>query len=263
MPPQKIKFLSKKEVAIGTNEFDFAKPLEFSYAAGQYLIWRFPDLSPVDEKGNQRDLTISSAPFEKHLSFATRLRDTSFKNWVLQMHPGDEIEIDGPHGHLVLPEKTNKEVVFLAGGIGVTPFKSIAVQAARDKSPQKIKLFHFDKSAKDMPYFQELHDLHKINPNFQYIPALTTPTPDWSSDNGHLTPDLLKKYLNTNPARIAPARNASHTEAGGTQSVAGGLNSYLYFAAGPPAMVEAIRDTLVYEAKISAENILSENFGGY
>lgn len=233
----KIKYLSKKEVAKETFEFDFGKPANFSYIAGQYLIWTLPNLSPTaDEKGNRRDFTISSAPFENILSFTTRRRDSAFKNWANTMQPGDEIEIDGPYGDLVLSKDTTKKVVMIAGGIGITPFRSMTFQAGHDKNPTEIILFFFDKSPEDMAYLEDLKVLSSTNSPFQLIPVITKPEKSWPGETGYLTKELLKKYLQ--------------------------LNSYLYLVAGPPAMVDAIRNTLS-EAGILPEQVVGENFGGY
>ena len=245
MPNYFIELVSQKMVAKDTVEFKFFKPTEFSYLAGQYGVWTIPNLSPIDEKGNHRDITFSSAPIEKFLAITTRMRNTSFKNWLSAAKPGDQIEMEGPFGDLVLPKDTSFPIVFLAGGIGITPFRSMSLQAGHDKNPTEIILFFFDKSPEDMAYLEDLKILSSTNFQFQLIPIITKPEKSWAGETGYLTKELLKKYLEPLPA--------------GRQVQ---LNSYLYLVAGSPAMVDAIQNTLS-EAGIPPEQVVGENFGGY
>lgn len=236
-----ISFQSKKEVAAETVEFSFTKPAGFIYTAGQYLVWNLISPPETDAEGSERPFTISSAPFENKLSFTTRIRDTAFKRVVGKMKPGDTISVSGPEGDLILPEDPKTPVVFLAGGIGVTPFRSIIAQAAADKLPHKIFLFYSDKTPEDAACLAELAGLQKKNRHFKLIAAMTRPEEakvKWHGETGRINPDLLKKYLGKN------------------------LNSYLYFIAGPPAMVESLRQVL-FDAKVSPERVMSENFTGY
>lgn len=237
----RLSLMAKTEVAKETVEFDFQKPADFSYLAGQYGVWTIPELKPSDEKGNRRDFTISSAPFEDHLSFTTRIRDTAFKKWASKMKIGDQIEMEGPFGDLILPKNIQQPVVFLAGGIGITPFRSILTQMNHDQMQLRVYLFYSNRVPEDATYIKELTSLASDSNNLQIIPIMTQPEKSklpWTGEIGYINNNLLKKYLEDN------------------------LNKYLYFIAGPPRMVDGMREIL-NSLQIAPESVLGENFGGY
>lgn len=241
MPTQhKLRFIKKQEVATKTNTFHFEKPLEFEFIAGQYLNWKLINPSETDEEGTRRFFSIASASYEKDLTFATRMRDTAFKRIIGNMKEGDSIDVFGPYGHLVLHKDPNIPAVFLTGGIGVTPFRSIILQATHDKLPNKIYMFFSNRALEDVPFLEELEKVQNENPNFKLINTLTDKEnlPDnWSGETGFITKDMISKYI-TN--LIVP----------------------VYYIAGPPQMVEAM-EKILEDAEIPEEKIKSENFTGY
>ena len=118
--------LRRETVADGTMAFYFSRPPGFRHEAGQSLLLTLVDPPETDGEGNSRTFTIASAPHESELMIATRMRDTAFKR-VLKTAPlGTTVSIDGPNGEMVLHEDVTRPAVFLAGGIGITPFLSIA-----------------------------------------------------------------------------------------------------------------------------------------
>lgn len=138
MSGYRSKLLSRVEVAEGTMAFLFEKPSQFDFKPGQSA-----DVTPfnppeTDSEGNTRTFSIASSPFENHLMFATRMRDTAFKRSLKKMPLGTEVRIESPMGSFTLHKNSAKPAVFLAGGIGITPFLSIVRQADHDRCDKPI-----------------------------------------------------------------------------------------------------------------------------
>lgn len=114
----KIRLLKKETVASGTMAFYFTKPLGYKYTAGQYADWTIDGLTHT--------FSLASAPFEKELMIATRIRPSEFKNRLKDMRPGDTINVSPAAGSFVLGHE--EKSVFIAGGIGITPFYSMLKQ---------------------------------------------------------------------------------------------------------------------------------------
>ena len=115
--------------------FRFEKPSGWTFEAGQAIDVTLVAPSETDAEGNTRTFTIASAPYEKSLMVATRMRDTAFKRVLKVMPVGTAVQIEGPIGDLTLHRDAARTAVFLAGGIGITPFRSIAFAAAKGTSP--------------------------------------------------------------------------------------------------------------------------------
>jgi ferredoxin-NADP reductase len=131
------KLKDRKEVAEDTMSFRFEKPSGWAFKAGQYLDMTLLDPSETDSEGNVRSFSIASAPHEETLLVATRMRDTAFKRVLRTMPFGTAVKIEGPSGDFILQNDFTRTAVFLAGGIGITPFRSIVHWAAKDKLPDQ------------------------------------------------------------------------------------------------------------------------------
>jgi ferredoxin-NADP reductase len=130
---QQIRLASKVAVADGTMAFHFAKPPGFTFKPGQAI-----DVVLGDPRGGDRRHTFSlvSAPFEDELVVATRMRDSPFKRALGELEDGGAARLDGPFGSLTLHNDRSRAAVFIAGGIGITPFMSMLRQAAHDGRPE-------------------------------------------------------------------------------------------------------------------------------
>src|ERR1700681_1360292 len=126
-----------REVAGGTMAFWFEKPSGWTFKAGQYLDMTLLDPPETDSEGNVRSFSIASAPHEESLMVATRMRNTAFKRVLNAMPLGSAVKIEGPSGSLTLHDNVKRTAVFLAGGIGITPFRSIVLRAAKEKLPHR------------------------------------------------------------------------------------------------------------------------------
>lgn len=137
MAVYEVQLKNRQEVAEGTMAFSFEKPAGFEFKAGQFIDVTLIDPPETDAEGDTRGFSIASAPYEEDLMVATRMRDTAFKRVLKTMPLGTEVRIEGPFGSLTLHNNVARPAVFLAGGIGITPFRSILLQAAKDKLPHR------------------------------------------------------------------------------------------------------------------------------
>ncbi len=240
MPSYLVKLLAKAEIAEGTMAFAFEKPPSFSFKAGQFIRMTIENPPENDDEGNSRSFSLACSPNGKGLIVATRMRDTAFKRVLKTMRIGSVLKINGPLGMFTLPPDTNRPLVFLTGGIGITPFLGMITFATETKSPQKIFLFYSNRRPEDAAFFSELQMLEKQNPNFKFIPTMTQPeksTQSWNGEKGYITQEMIKKYVED-------------------------LKAPVYFLAGPPAMVENML-SLLRAAGIDDDAIKMEEFVGY
>jgi ferredoxin-NADP reductase len=235
-----VNLLKKEDVAEGTTSFYFEKPQGFTYIAGQYINLRLINPSETDDEGTRRFFSLTSAPFEQDLRIATRMRDTAFKRILKNMELGSEIELFGPYGKLVLHEDLSIPAVFLTGGIGVTPFRSMVAQSTHDKSPHVLYMFYSNRRPEDTVFLSQLLSWQDENPNFKLIATMTdmtNSTQSWEGEQGIINIEMIKKYLED-------------------------LTKPIYYIAGPPGMVEAMNKMLL-ENGIPEEKINKEDFTGY
>lgn len=185
----KIYLKSREDIAEDTIKIVFAKPVNFNYIAGQYV------LLGVKDKGEtyMHPMTIASAPFQEDLEFIMRITDSPFKQKIIKMKIGDEAYIGNANGAFILGDRS-QSVVFLAGGIGITPFRSILRQAEHEKSRQSFTLF-YSNSSEDKTV--ELNDLKNIGlDNYRTIFTLSSPTNEvWLGEKGRINKAMLLKYL--------------------------------------------------------------------
>src|SRR5262249_57000344 len=173
MADYRVKLKSRREIAEGTMAFHFEKPRGFAFKAGQALAWTLIDPPEIDAEGGMRNFSIASAPGEPDLMIATRMRDTAIKRALKTMPLGTEVRIVGPFGSLTLHQNTARQAVFLAGGIGITPFRSMLWQAAEQKLPHHILLFYSNRRPEDAAFLEELEELEQENPNYKFIGTIT------------------------------------------------------------------------------------------
>jgi ferredoxin-NADP reductase len=235
-----VKLVSRHEVAERTTAFRFEKPSNWTFQAGQALEMTLLEPPETDPEGNTRTFSIASGPHEETLMVATRMRDTAFKRVLKSMPLGSAVKIEGPFGDLTLHNNVKRTAVFLAGGIGITPFRSIVFCAAKQKLPHRIFLFYSNRRPEDAPFLDELQALEKENPNYKLIASMSEMAKShqsWHGEAGRIDREMLARYLK---AAVSP----------------------IYYIAGPPKMVKGLR-TMIHEAGVDDDNIRAEEFAGY
>lgn len=239
MSEKTLKILKSKEIARGTNVFHLSKPEGFNYEPGQTIDLTLINPPEMDAEGPVRTFSLVSAPHEPELMFATRMRDSAFKRALKSAPPGMELAWDGPYGSFILHKNPAKPAIFLAGGIGITPFVSMTKHAAHAKLPHRIYLFHSNHTPEDSPFLTDLTEFAKQNPNVHYIPTMTDidESSEWKGARGILSWDLISK-------------NAPHAE------------TPIYYLAGPAGFVTAMRDMLKSNGA-DEDSLRFEEFPGY
>jgi len=161
-----LRFVKKEEEVPGVISFYFEPDQELSWEAGQFLYYTFPHPNP-DERGIKRWFTISTAPFEKQVRITTRInseKSSSFKTALLNLKEGDKIEADDPEGDFTL-DNPDKKYVFFAGGIGITPFRSILAQLDHDGKDFTLDLLYANRDDQ-VVFGDELAALEQKHTNF-------------------------------------------------------------------------------------------------
>lgn len=227
-------------VADGSMAFHFEKPASFVFTPGQFINMDLLSPAETDAEGDMRAFSVSSAPYEDTIVVTTRLRDTAFKRVLKTMPLETEVKIEGPFGDLRLHNDAKRAAVLLAGGIGITPFHSILLDAAKRKLPHHIFLFFSNNRPEDAPFLDELQLLEKRNANYKFIGTMTKmeeSKTSWQGERGFINKEMLDKHL----------KNAS---------------SPIYYIAGPPGMVKGLH-SMLQDAGIDDDDIRTEEFTGY
>ena len=148
-----LRLVERKMLAAGVYEFAFATDKAFTFRPGQYLEWTLPH-DTVDARGNRRYFTIASSPTEREVKMGVKFYESpsSFKRALATMRAGDVISAAHLSGDFVLPHNPKKKSAFIAGGIGVTPFRSMVQYLLDKKERRDIVLFYAAGSAKEFAY---------------------------------------------------------------------------------------------------------------
>lgn len=240
MAIHEVRLLRRETVAEGTMAFFFSRPAGFEFRPGQSLLLSLIAPPETDSEGDSRTFTIASAPHEPELMIATRMRDTAFKRVLKTMATGGTLSIDGPSGEMTLEDSPTRPAVFLAGGIGITPFRSMALHAAHARLPHRIVLFYGNRRREDAAFLDELEALGRRNPNFRLVALMSEPAKSarpWSGETGFIRRELIERHL-------PEPRSA------------------LYYFAGPPAMTGAMH-ALLEDLGVAEEAMRYEEFYGY
>jgi ferredoxin-NADP reductase len=239
-PKFHAKLRYREEIAERTMAFRFEKPTSFKFTPGQFIDVTLLNSSQTDSEGDVRGFSIASAPYEDFIMVATRLRDTAFKRVLRSVPLGTEVKIEGPFGNLRLHNDKSRAAVVLTGGIGITPFRSILLHAAKERLPHHIFLFYSNRRPEDSAFLNELQELEKKNPNYKLIACMTEMEKSqqpWSGERGLINHALLQKYLK-------------------------GVPSPVYYITGPQAMVKAMH-TILTDTGVDDDNVRIEEFTGY
>jgi ferredoxin-NADP reductase len=151
-----LKFLRKIPEAFGIESYIFSGKEGFKYMPGQYMEWTLSQ-HDTDFRGNRRYLTISSSPTEQELMITIKIpeKPSAFKRRLESFKKGDVILADGLTGEFILPKSEKQKLAFLAGGVGITPFRSMIKYALDFKQERDMHLVY--SAAKDSEFaFREL-----------------------------------------------------------------------------------------------------------
>jgi glycine betaine catabolism B len=195
-----------------TSSFRFLRPAGFDYKPGQYML--------VSIKSGENELmhpfSISSSPTDRDfLEFTKKFTASEYSARLKAMKLGDWTRIDGPYGKFTC-ECEYEKILFLAGGIGITPFISIIKYCTDNRLATNMVLFYGCRSENEIAFKKELDDTQLKNPNLKVIPVLNEPGPGWRGKVGFVTADLIRQEVPDFKERV-------------------------FYACGPPVMVGAMQ----------------------
>jgi ferredoxin-NADP reductase len=235
----RARIKEKQEVAQGTLlvTFDLLGE-EMDFTPGQYFHVTLPNLGYEDDKGLRRHITVVTSPNEKGvLGFATRMRDTAFKRTLHELPVGSEVEVEAPKGRFGLPEDPSRPLVFVAGGIGITVFRSMLRYISEELLPYRVILIYSNRDRESTAFLDELRDLEQALPDFRLILTMTQ-DPGWDGESRKVDAEFVQAYLGDD------------------------LNQFTFMVAGPPAMAEGVQGAL-QKAGVRDENVIAERYSGY
>jgi ferredoxin-NADP reductase len=254
-PPQVVTWpvfetplVGRELVAERTMSFMFSKPADWTFRAGQFIDITLLNPPMTDAEGDTRGFSISSAPSEDVITITTRLRGSAFKRNLQELPLGTLVKIEGPFGDLAF--EPGRPAVVLTGGIGITPFRSIVVEASRQGGlGQRVVLMYSNRRPTDAPFLAELQALAERDSHLTFVPTMTDlePSDEWLGERSRIDAALLRRHLDSVSSMLF---------------VADGPPEPIYYLTGPPGLVQALRSLLV-ELGIGSDDIRTEEFTGY
>ena len=223
--------IDRATVAQGTGAFTFRLDGDLPFTAGQTVDITIPSPLHSDEKGNARTFSITSSPADlPSITIATRLTGSAFKRTLLDGPIGMPVEVDGPYGSFTLHNKASRPALLLAGGIGITPFRSIVKDATERRLAHRLVLLYSNRSQDATAFLDDLNGWARVNANVRIVPVYT-------DTSGFVTAETIARETPDLPSAIA-------------------------YAAGPDPFVRAMRQALL-DAGVDPDDIRTEEFPGY
>lgn len=242
----KLTLVKKLSEAKGTTSFFWKTEKKVSYLPGQYFYYTLPKLDQVDSRGATRHFTISSSPTEgTNLRLTTRIREESgFKKTLDNLKIGSIIEGEGPNGTYILDKEKKNPQVFLAGGIGITPYRSFIKYAFDNNFQTPFYVIYSNSTPEEIAFKKELESWEKQYSNLKITFTVSNPKESkekWNGSTGRIDEALIRGQIENWKLKI------------------GNCN---WWVSGPPPMVDAVEGVLE-KMKISPSYLFSEKFSGY
>lgn len=241
-PKKRLTLKLKKalQLTLDTAEFVFDTDYPLSFKPGQYLEWTLGH-DKADSRGNRRYFTIASSPTEKELLLGVKFypKPSSFKKALALMNDGDKIIASQLSGDFVLPRNKNKKLVFIAGGIGITPFRSMIKYILDTKQKRDVVLIYSNKTKMDIVY-KDIFDLATRLFGLKVIYTLTDLKDRqtlWVGRRGTVDEKMIREEVKDFEERT-------------------------FYISGPPSMVAGVEKT-IKGLGVSGKNIKTDFFPGF
>lgn len=219
--------------APGVKSFRFPiSPAQAPFQSGQYFFLTIK----VDGEDALHHFTISSSPADPYLEFTKRITEHPYSRALDAAQKGERVTIQGPAGSFVLPPEKSK-IVFLTGGIGITPVRSMLGQIAADKLVYDIILICGNNRQEDIIFHDEIEKIGEGMNSIRIINVLTEPPEYWNGPRGIIDKKLIMSLIPDYRER-------------------------LFYISGPPKMVMALQEQLG-ALKVPEGNIIKDSFTGY
>jgi len=238
-----VSLKKREEIAAATWAFTFSLGgPAFSFRPGQAVDVFLPALLAPDPRGPVRPFTIAGTAGLDGFFIATRVRGSGFKRTLLEMPLGARLEVSAPWGDFVLPGGAERhDIVMLAGGIGVTPFRAMAEDAVARSLPYDISLIHSNRTPEETPFLHDLKRWMTAHGRFNYLPTMTRmeqSSVPWLGERRRVDAPFLDAVLDDHRAEA------------------------MYMAAGPPRFVRAAKEALL-AVGVPEARIQVDEFDGY
>jgi glycine betaine catabolism B len=244
-----FRYTKQNEQKRGGGEANNDK-LVLNYKAGQFAFF---DIGGVynDPKGPIRHFTISSSPTENFIMISTRIRDSPYKQRLSALEEGTKVKVRGPEGQFVLRDDYSKTAVFISGGIGVTPFRSMIKYTMDMQQSRKIIMFDSNRNKENILFKKEFDEWANINKNLKIVYTISEENPqekssalaeenDWKGEYGRVDKSMILKYVDDET-----------------------IKNSIFYICGPPGMLNSMKSLIQEELKIPMERIMVEEFTGY
>jgi ferredoxin-NADP reductase/Na+-translocating ferredoxin:NAD+ oxidoreductase RnfD subunit len=194
----RLKLKARTQLAPDIYEFRFTADRRLRFRAGQYLEWTLSH-SRSDSRGNRRYFTIASSTGEHEVRISVKFYPdpSSFKTSLLSMRPGDQIVASQLAGEFVLPRDPRAKLVFMAGGIGITPFRSMIRDLLDHDERRPIAVLYSNKTALEIVYkdlLEEASERLGIRTLYTLTDANRVP-PDWQGATGRIDAEMIAKAV--------------------------------------------------------------------
>lgn len=228
-----ITFHHKQTEAPSIVTLFFSPDKVTSFIPGQFVELTIPHEKP-DNRGDKRWFTIATSPNNTLIGITTRIVSdaSSFKLALQELKPGDSISMSEPMGDFVLPKNRATPLLFVAGGIGITPFHSIAQWLHEHDEQRDIRLLHAITTEDDLIFSDTFHRAGISETTFVFHPS-----PAWGGERGQLTAPYIKRLAESDP-------------------------DTLIYIAGPERMTEKLTKDL-HKLGVAKHSIVTDYFPGY
>ncbi len=235
-----LKLTEKTKLAPSIYGFKFAADQKLNFTPGQYLEWTLPHRNP-DSRGNRRYFTLASSPTKDKFELGVKISEnsSSYKRALLAMNPGDKLFASHLSGDFTLNEGKNQKLVFIAGGIGVTPFKSIIEYLIDTKQKRDVVLFYACATHSEFVY-KDIFDKaeYSIGLRTAYVITRAENAPkDWKGKTGRINAEVLTQVVPDYTKRT-------------------------FYLSGPNTMVQGYKE-LLSSMGVSKSKIVTDYFPGF
>ncbi len=226
----KIAGITQETALVKTYTIDLSEEMDF--LPGQFVMVEFASKLP----GVRRAYSISSSPLQKKSITITLKQVGIFSTEMDKSSVGEKLIVKGPFGHFALDNKITSNLVFVAGGTGVTPFRSMIHYILENNLPNRMALFYSSRTPEEFVFHEEMSELERKHPQLSVIFTATRCTdPSWKGFRERINADMIKRCVSDWKERQ-------------------------YYLCGPEEMVKNIVDMLLSMA-ISKEKIKAEQWG--
>jgi len=236
-----LRYIKKEKVAKDTYSFFFDRSKSyFAFLPGQHIRMTLP-LTSLDNRGSSRFFTIASSPLQKNIIMITTKKGQSeFKKRLFELKESERVQFFGPIGTFCLRNDGHPKYIFIAGGIGMTPFHSIIRYISEKKLPVSVTLFASFSLPEERMYANELLPITNKNQNIRLVYTVTKSVESeekWEGETMRISEELIRKYSDD-------------------------ITKQMYYIAGSGTMVNETKRFLE-SMGISKEKINVEEFIGY